>query len=1270
MENPDNILDEQTLYDGAESGIESQIDLSDPQTFLFARESEEQKAQRVVAEKSKSEASELDLYIKKYSEMTDRNAAHSKVDNIKRLVEDFKANKLGEGFDNYSDVLNTIKTLEDRLDPQQSLMSSFFEATIDVPVQLVGALRDTLQSVNDLVNVALGVDLNLPDVKESKFLPNQMLRALVPWLSVYSGATKALNAAGFVAKTVPQAIATSATVGAGTDLFLTKKGDSNLTGIIKDLGLKVPFIDYLATTGNDTLLQRKLKVAIEGAGLGIVGDVLFNVAKVTKQHFAIQRAKEKDTAARTLDIVESLKEGKILLEDLSLADVIEDLTKNPNVKDAFIKAKKLQKEFGHDPVTKRLVSREKKTLKRVFEGLLGEATPTTKAEAKKAQKLAAKLNKNFTRINLTPRTLESIWNVGNQSSETVEKVLTGRTRRKAFRGKATVPDAIRTTQVQEAYNDKLKTRIPSYIDRVFVQNDTTALDDYMQEIMLQVALDSNAKDVHRIISNTDAFTLRGKLESVRVANLFQEILSKSSIRSKQDLAKLHMGLVYFGDDPKNLNRLTRMYYRAGEKGFTDFVKNTYVNFIVSSELTALRSLLDSTLNGLVIKPFETAIASGIGYLREELTDIGKNSWRVATHLKTKDKNAVQKAVNLSMEQFFNTQGYLGRHRFDEVMLDYRSASESIWSGLEYISEMIARESKYNTRSLSGLVNSARDGFKEVYDAGVQYRFDKGTTHEIEEASGKKRVFTNYINGEKRELTPDFFAQSEGSGIFSEMSDMISKLVYPLVMGDNFISGMLFDASVKKQVLRLHANNPSLFKNQDEIDGFIAKLLKRNPDEGVRADRVIRDIQNTGVEDARIATYQNDVGEFGEVIYKLRNNIDDMFKIIPAGTMLLPLIKTATNMIDYTLGQRTPLALLTNRFYNDIKAGGGTLDMALAKMASGTFMLGTGLFLSFQGYITGAGSNKVAEQQSLNQLGYLPYAARIGDTYVDLAPLGAISILLSIPSVVHDIVEYSDDDLTDYDRTEVYSALTLGALGLSTVLTDKLPTQGLIDLITKIKKQDHDGLEKFINNLVASGVFPNAVSSLAQRFNDHIYEAHNLTDAIKRKIGIGRLPYRDIFGRPLEKTKKSYYMNLLPLSYSEHRDDPVFTSLLANGINITKPKRSIEGVDLSPEEYDTMMSYIQEMGAYDEIKRLVLSDEFKNITGEETEDENNSVGLVQKIKGDLVKRFYTSFVDVAKNRLLSENKFLAFKVDLSRERKISDPRSSKIARDFLKNHSNN
>lgn len=126
---------------------------------------------------------------------------------------------------------------------------------------------------------------------------------------------------------------------------------------------------------------------------------------------------------------------------------------------------------------------------------------------------------------------------------------------------------------------------------------------------------------------------------------------------------------------------------------------------------------------------------------------------------------------------------------------------------------------------------------------------------------------------------------------------------------------------------------------------------------------------------------------------------------PAIKFILPFMRTTTNIFKQSVGERTPLALFSQRVRNQIAAGGFERDMALSRLASGTAMISAYAWAAIHDQITDDGPKDPIERGRWLADGRLPNSVKITDPItgaVKWHPYGWFEPAATVASIVANI----------------------------------------------------------------------------------------------------------------------------------------------------------------------------------------------------------------------------------------------------------------------------
>ena len=400
------------------------------------------------------------------------------------------------------------------------------------------------------------------------------------------------------------------------------------------------------------------------------------------------------------------------------------------------------------------------------------------------------------------------------------------------------------------------------------------------------------------------------------------------------------------------------------------------------------------------------------------------------------------------------------------------------------------------------------------------------------------------------------------GRFVDIVGKTSRLsLRALGTGDEFLKQMNYRAFIMGKATR---EGIEAGLNGDALDAFVAKKLSESFDD------IGRGIDEDALRYAQEATFTEDLGK------NIFANIQKMTVEYPAMQLLLPFVRTPTNLLKRA-GQRTPvLAMLSKTVQEDIKAGGVRKAEALGRQTMGFFVISSMLFAYSEGKVTGAGpTDKKLRKFNRETESGAQYSFRIGDkmySYNRLDPnfiaVGAIvSALEALPS------DFEADEMSLELASDMMAALFLG---LTQTFKNKAYFQGVSNFLTAMQAEDDAGtrgVSRYFENTIASFV-PPAIQQTTDLLTgqDALREAIGLADKLKKRglfmafgEGADTLPkqYNWLTGQPI---KNHVGPNTLGFQAQDVTETPVMKELKDIGFGFTGPSKRISKQDLTSEQY--------------------------------------------------------------------------------------------------------
>lgn len=285
-----------------------------------------------------------------------------------------------------------------------------------------------------------------------------------------------------------------------------------------------------------------------------------------------------------------------------------------------------------------------------------------------------------------------------------------------------------------------------------------------------------------------------------------------------------------------------------------------------------------------------------------------------------------------------------------------------------------------------------------------------------------------------------------------------------------------------------------------------------------------------------------------------------------GVAVVPFLKVSYNILDDTLQHMLVFGLASKAWRADIAAGGARMDLALAKQAVGSLMLGSFAALAVNGDITGLGPLDKGLRQTMMDAGWQPYSVRIGADYYSYNRLGPFGSLLGFSADAAELIpQLREPRLAD-------GIVTALALTFSHNFFDQSYMSGVHNILDAIMSSTPKDPEKdpFLRGLLRSTV-PAGVAQLTPLFDPMKRETETLLDEMRSRIpGFSQdLPaHRDLFGYPTFRDD-GYPAWMSVASAVKHRQlrDPetdergrLYKELQDNGISISRPPKYIFGSD--------------------------------------------------------------------------------------------------------------
>jgi hypothetical protein len=336
------------------------------------------------------------------------------------------------------------------------------------------------------------------------------------------------------------------------------------------------------------------------------------------------------------------------------------------------------------------------------------------------------------------------------------------------------------------------------------------------------------------------------------------------------------------------------------------------------------------------------------------------------------------------------------------------------------------------------------------------------------------------------------------------------------------------------------------------DAFAQRVaeLKKNPD--------LEMIKRAG-EAATEGTMMGQGGEFTRNLARLTNT-----KVlgVPWLKFIDPFVHITGNVIEQSLGQRTPLALFSPDMRADLSGKNGTYAQ---DKAMGRIMLGTAVSAAVAGYvmegsITGGGPKDREEKGNWERLGIQPYSVKIGDTWYSYHRLGALGLLIGVAADMYKVAEKA----TKEEMAEAGAALLEA---FSHNILEESFMRGPSELFRAIENPKQYGASWARNFLSSFAPASVGMSQITRATDPYSRQARTIMDAFKSKYpwSAGDLaPRRDLWGEPIANKQLTAGTAIYQ---SPENNDPVNREMYRLNVRKSPVDKKIRNVELSPEQLD-------------------------------------------------------------------------------------------------------
>lgn len=435
------------------------------------------------------------------------------------------------------------------------------------------------------------------------------------------------------------------------------------------------------------------------------------------------------------------------------------------------------------------------------------------------------------------------------------------------------------------------------------------------------------------------------------------------------------------------------------------------------------------------------------------------------------------------------------------------------------------------------------------------------------------ILTKIETAEHKAITADNLGLSGVPGQFADFMGSVFRLPGRfLTAEDEFFKAIGYRMELHSQAFRT-ASNEGL---SGEAMASRIKDVIDNPPENIELE---------AINAMRYQTFTRELGETGKAIQGAVSKT-------PGARVIIPFIRTPTNIIKF-VGERTPLAPISQAVRDEINAGGARRDLALAKIATGSMALAAAADFQLSGDITGGGPKDPAMKRMLMATGWQPYSIRVGDEYVSYSRLDPIGATIGIAADAAEIMGQTSE-------AEALDLATAAATAVAQNVTSKTYLSGLSEFFDVMSSTSADPeannlkLKRWIERMAGS-VVPAGVAQVERTVGPGLSATDGIIEKIKSRIpGFSEdlPPRRNIFGEPIILQGGIGPDIMSPLYTSTDKKDPIADEIVSQQARITMPRKSINGVKLNTKQYDSYIRFYA--GENNPFVKIPLKDKLREV----------------------------------------------------------------------------
>ena len=467
-----------------------------------------------------------------------------------------------------------------------------------------------------------------------------------------------------------------------------------------------------------------------------------------------------------------------------------------------------------------------------------------------------------------------------------------------------------------------------------------------------------------------------------------------------------------------------------------------------------------------------------------------------------------------------------------------------------------------------------------------------------------------------------------SDVFTKLEDVPVPAITAEHLGLSGVLGKVVDAigTLYRMPTRALLAEDEFFKTINKIMELRALGLREGKVQGLAGKELAEFIENTvrnpdqyklntAVDAARYSTFTSELGSVGRGIQQWLSAPNAGMRLM--GRLLMPFIRTPAN-VSKQMVHNSPLAVLSGKYWSDVAAGGARAQMAQARLMLGTAVIMTTVHQTLNGNITGYGPVD-PELRSTWLANNKPFSIRIpteavnfadglgmtvektqdGSSWISYSRLDPVGMILGT-------VASATEGFGMYPAEEWGDTILQTGLAMSKTTFDKTFFTGITGAIEFFSDPMGQGGKQWLERQAGSLVVPAFVTGVTRTIDPIWHEVDGMWEAVKsRTIGYSRTlpPRRNIAGHKIYATTLgpdiiSPFYTFTPVN---PETEPFFNWAMDNEVPLQMPSKvqwgedENGGIELTPWEYDRFIQLagngakdpVYGLGWYDTMNAIIL-----------------------------------------------------------------------------------